>query len=833
MISYVGSTPPDVPTNVYTPDVPHVLTNPGCDEGDLLIAQFAGFSAGARVMAWITPEGWFPLDNNAGGVSGNETYEHILFYKIATNSEPGTYGFSPSSDLSNVGGMVGAISVWRGVDPISPIIAVQSVAVREGDPPHDTAPFQLTVPAFPLPIANAKALLFGTVSYPFPTSGASSGTITNPPGATVRYQSVSTQDFINVISLACNCADIDVTGGTTASYVWDYAFSGSPAVGSGPLAHALSVVVVLRALADADLVTWEVYGNPDRAGETIDLYTRVQEGILLGPGSANLYTVYGEDFGTLRQVIARYSRANGTLQASATIADYIIDSGEPMPMEVSADDLNFYWASAFENTSPDNSSGRVYRHETVGMTQQATSAWLPDDDAIITLRIGTPGKWSAGFLFGASGFLGDAGHGIYVFNKTTLVLDHEVPYNNFFTDISNGFLTDMTVDCNGDVWALGQDDDRPVVLFRVESDDTTTAYDVSMELPGALVIGLHPRLDALIVGQTTGISLWDLTTHLPTASYTLPAYAEPWTSFAAIRGLKSSLLSQNVGIVNAGLWITLTIGDRPLDGAVAAGYRVFYSYLQKLNEDDLSVETTYAMPTGKGIVQCESPTLDTGQAPYRLWGWGRYAEPKFGGAGWSGPGPMWLTTAQVPGDKWGIGTPTLQQLIHARGFEFRSLLSAAVPTIAGIGSRVCGANVEVRTTLIVAEVFVKPQPPQKIPEVPPPLVFVNGVLQKLTGSALPMEVCGGYVGHPVTHSQLQQVRANYTDKLAPLSSDVHCFHTEQIGEADVQGKPAALSKKNSWFHLRQTDRYHRVCLVCEGEAETTALTYMLREAGVR
>lgn len=208
----------------------------------------------------------------------------------------------------------------------------------------------------------------------------------------------------------------------------------------------------------------------------------------------------------------------------------------------------------------------------------------------------------------------------------------------------------------------------------------------------------------------------------------------------------------------------------------------------------------------------EGPTLDVRSVQAPLFDWVAY-----------------VAGQHVASDNW----PAIADAVGKYRTREGLVLDVRTVTQPWYNSRAFAQIPSVRTTQIIVEVVVRPHPPQQPIVPPPPLVFIGSVLHSITGPALPMEVQSGYVGQPPIQSQLQQVRAHYTETLAPRSSTLHPVHARQIGRTETEGTRAVLSPKNSWFHMRQTDRYHRVVLRTEGEAEVTGLTWMLREAGIR
>ena len=694
LLPFVGSSGPTSPTSGIHYGTPIVLTVPdGVEEGDIIFAHFGGNYFEIGGTAWITEEGWYPLTNKIGQDDTDVTHAALsqyLFYKIATASEPATYRFTPSTNNDIVTEMSGALSVWRGVDRVSPIVAFYSVS----NGLVSAYPFptlEVSTPALTVPVTDGQAILFG-LTFPMVATG-SAGEITyaqvnSPAGSTIRYSSLGEQDngasppsTQVIVQVSLECADLPVTGGETDVFTWSTTYANNSGSSNVVTNYVYGTVVVLRASADADPVTWAVQGDPVMPNADVSLYTERQEGIVLSPNNSdNLYTIYGANVLSPRMVIARYSRSLGTQQATAVIeGSYpVVTSFDNLPFAISNDDSGLFWSSEFEDTSPDNNSGRVYRYNTQTLTFETASDWLPDDDAIIAQQCGTVGTWSENLLFGASGFFGSVGHGLYVFDPLTLELLTEVPFTDFYP-LENGFFTDMTVDCDGNAWVQGTGSK----VFKVSEGYVVTAYDISATLPTASgVIGLHPRLDALMFGLADGVAIWDIQTQTVLATYTMPAYA------TSLLQLKSSFMSQSVGVTHAGLWVSFFRRDRvPFSGD--SFYSVPYAYIQKLNEDTLVVEATYVVPMGDGVQEYTSLALDTGVMPYRLWGWGIYSQSQFGPT-YGLTFPSWFTTPQVPADEWAPGTnPTNTQLIHGRGFNYRMPVTADVPTVAGSGSRVC------------------------------------------------------------------------------------------------------------------------------------------------
>ncbi len=691
MISYRGSTAPNAQQNSpLVANRTQTLTNPGAQEGDLLLAVFAGTDSEQGIVGWITPAGWFPLTDKVGNeASSGVSAEGLrIFYTIASDTEPETYTFTPSDGFDLLEGTRGSVVAYQGVDPLEPIVAWYG---KDGHAVGDD--FEVTIPSLPLPVSAGLAVLFSTV-VAADGSGTSSYAIAQPAGATSRYNVDSTYDLSiptgpTAAQAGSACADIAVSGGATAAYTWSFVYGGGPAPLSAPGA---CVVVVLRAANDGTL-PWVLHGDPDRTAASINAYTITQERLYLGPGSAHLYAIYGMSIGASKRMnITRFSSASGAAEVTATIegAYDIARGGSGQAFDVDYTDANLYFVTEYEDSSPDNSSGRVYRYDTATLTQQATSAWLPDDDSCCTLKVGMPGTWSAGYVFGASSYAGNTGHGLYVFNKTTLELIREVPYGSFFdVEAQSGAFVDMTCDCEGNPWLAGYDGDRTVVFFKVAADNTVTAYNATAAFPdgGGKSIGWNPRTSCLVTDFGKGVALWDTTSHAVTASYTIGGY-----TVANLQLIKSLLSSQSFGMTNTGVWISFNVADRASGSTGDGGYRVFFSLLQKLDEDTLALEATYTSPTGRGVHQLESLLLDVTVTPHKLWAWGRHPDQKFGNIWASIPFSDWLTTLpQDPADYWGVasGVPTQAQLIHARGYEFRSLLSAAVPTVAGTGGRLC------------------------------------------------------------------------------------------------------------------------------------------------
>lgn len=119
----------------------------------------------------------------------------------------------------------------------------------------------------------------------------------------------------------------------------------------------------------------------------------------------------------------------------------------------------------------------------------------------------------------------------------------------------------------------------------------------------------------------------------------------------------------------------------------------------------------------------------------------------------------------------------------------------------------------------------------------------QNILQTWRGAAGSMRVLTGYSGTPGKITQLMRVRAKYNSY--PSVEQLQPFHVDYIGQVDKLGQ-AAVTGRDDWFYLRQSDRYHRIQLEASGAkfppqnpqnvqagAEVTAVAFEFREAGDR
>lgn len=115
------------------------------------------------------------------------------------------------------------------------------------------------------------------------------------------------------------------------------------------------------------------------------------------------------------------------------------------------------------------------------------------------------------------------------------------------------------------------------------------------------------------------------------------------------------------------------------------------------------------------------------------------------------------------------------------------------------------------------------------------------VLQYLSGSPTTARYKTGYYGDASHLSQLMRVRAKYNT--FPNTQSLRAYHVNSLGQLDTVG-PAGVIGADTWFNLRQYDRYHRVELSVVGSteppssntqlgAEITSLAFEFREGGIR
>lgn len=372
----------------------------------------------------------------------------------------------------------------------------------------------------------------------------------------------------------------------------------------------------------------------------------------------------------------------------------------------------------------------------------------------------------------------DSGNGtVTVFSQETMVVQYFVSRTVFGFPDRGRKVRDLDWDTDGNAWVCISDLEFLTEIWKITPDGTATIWgDLSADFPGANSIMWVPDTNRLILSrhlEATGLWLWDIDTQSSQGG--LPV--------ALPGGVIDSKSFHNTKMTDS-IWIANTYRDVSIP--VPPGTTPDFPQFTKVNINTFTVEAVLQFPE----------TV----AYFPVRGMGLYWAP--------------LNAVFSPDE---------------------NAIFAEEDGGESIGKFIVGPPLlpEIRTTLLLAELVLRPHPAGGPILPPPPMVFTGKNLFALTGPGQPMEVCSGYIGKPPVHSQLFQVEAHYNKDLAPLSSELHVFHTEQIGETDIKSRPGVIWKENPWFNVRQTDRYHRACLFCVGDTEVTALTWMLREAGIR
>lgn len=121
--------------------------------------------------------------------------------------------------------------------------------------------------------------------------------------------------------------------------------------------------------------------------------------------------------------------------------------------------------------------------------------------------------------------------------------------------------------------------------------------------------------------------------------------------------------------------------------------------------------------------------------------------------------------------------------------------------------------------------------PNTVPRSPSRLYFdTSNVLQSLSGDPGQMRLRTGWFGDPGRITQLFRVRGKYATY--PTDEELVTKHVYRLGEAEEDG-PSVVLGSDGWHNCRQTDRYHAVELVTEGDCELVGFDYEAREAGIR